>query len=69
GGRPAAPPHLPQPPRHPRPPRPPDGRAPPPPRLLALGARRADVGQGEQSWTVLMDPEGNEFCVLSSRRR
>ncbi|MDL2080858.1 VOC family protein [Streptomyces sp. GXMU-J15] len=38
-------------------------------RLLALGARRADVGQGEQSWTVLMDPEGNEFCVLSSRRR
>ncbi|WAZ19352.1 VOC family protein [Streptomyces cinnabarinus] len=38
-------------------------------RLLALGARHADVGQGEQSWTVLMDPEGNEFCVLSSRRR
>ncbi|GLW48947.1 hypothetical protein Stsp02_46080 [Streptomyces sp. NBRC 14336] len=38
-------------------------------RLLALGARRADVGQGEQSWAVLMDPEGNEFCVLSSRRR
>ncbi|UXY25807.1 hypothetical protein N8I87_03935 [Streptomyces sp. HUAS TT20] len=37
-------------------------------RLLSLGARRADVGQGEQPWTVLMDPEGNEFCVLSSRR-
>jgi len=34
-------------------------------RLLALGARRADVGQGEQSWTVLVDPEGNEFCVLA----
>ncbi|CCK32666.1 hypothetical protein BN159_8288 [Streptomyces davaonensis JCM 4913] len=37
-------------------------------RLLALGARHADIGQGEQSWVVLMDPEGNEFCVLSSRR-
>lgn len=36
-------------------------------RLLALGARRADVGQGEQTWVVLQDPEGNEFCVLSSR--
>ncbi len=37
-------------------------------RLLALGARRVDVGQGEQSWVVLADPEGNEFCVLRSRR-
>jgi hypothetical protein len=37
-------------------------------RLLELGARRADVGQGEQSWVVLTDPEGNEFCVLASRR-
>lgn len=37
-------------------------------RLLALGARRADVGQGEQPWVVLEDPEGNEFCVLASRR-
>ncbi len=33
-------------------------------RLLALGARRVDIGQGEQSWVVLADPEGNEFCVL-----
>ncbi|HZC72852.1 MAG TPA: VOC family protein [Jatrophihabitans sp.] len=34
-------------------------------RLLQLGARRADVGQtGEESWTVLADPEGNEFCVV-----
>ncbi|MGW2618854.1 VOC family protein [Streptomyces sp. NPDC001500] len=34
-------------------------------RLLSLGARRADVGQtGEESWTVLTDPEGNEFCVV-----
>jgi predicted enzyme related to lactoylglutathione lyase len=34
-------------------------------RLLALGARRAGIGQtGEESWTVLADPEGNEFCVI-----
>ena len=36
--------------------------------LLALGATHVDVGQGEQSWVVLADPEGNEFCVLSDRR-
>jgi hypothetical protein len=36
-------------------------------RLLDLGARRADVGQGDESWVVLADPEGNEFCVLSAR--
>ncbi|HZM32271.1 MAG TPA: VOC family protein [Acidimicrobiales bacterium] len=36
-------------------------------RLLGLGARRADIGQGDESWVVLADPEGNEFCVLSSR--
>lgn len=35
-------------------------------RLLALGASRVDVGQGEDaSWVVLGDPEGNEFCLLS----
>ncbi|MBO0807338.1 MAG: VOC family protein [Actinobacteria bacterium] len=33
-------------------------------RLQALGATPADVGQGDVSWTVLADPEGNEFCVL-----
>jgi Glyoxalase-like domain len=33
-------------------------------RLLALGAMRADVGQGNVPWTVMADPEGNEFCVL-----
>ena len=32
-------------------------------RLLELGATRADIGQGEQTWTVLQDPEGNEFCM------
>jgi hypothetical protein len=36
-------------------------------RLLALGATRADIGQDEQSWVVLADPEGNEFCVLGPR--
>jgi hypothetical protein len=37
-------------------------------RLIKLGARRADIGQGEVTWVVLADPEGNEFCVLSARR-
>jgi len=37
-------------------------------RLLALGARPADVGQtGEEAWHVLADPEGNEFCLLRAR--
>jgi predicted enzyme related to lactoylglutathione lyase len=37
-------------------------------RLLALGARPADIGQGEDvTWHVLADPEGNEFCLLRSR--
>src|SRR5262245_30453533 len=39
-------------------------------RLVRRGAELADVGQGDDaSWTVLRDPEGNEFCVLSSRER
>jgi hypothetical protein len=34
-------------------------------RLLALGATHAQIGQtGAESWVVLADPEGNEFCVL-----
>jgi len=37
-------------------------------RLVALGASRIDIGQGEASWVVLADPEGNEFCVLRGRR-
>ncbi|GAA4735311.1 VOC family protein [Isoptericola chiayiensis] len=37
-------------------------------RLVALGATVVDVGQpADASWTVLADPDGNEFCVLSSR--
>src|ERR1700750_611801 len=36
-------------------------------RLLALGAVPADIGQRDVPWTVLADPEGNEFCVLAPR--
>jgi catechol-2,3-dioxygenase len=35
-------------------------------RLVNMGARHVDIGQGERNWTVLADPEGNEFCVLRS---
>ena len=34
-------------------------------RLRDLGATPADVGQGDVPWTVLADPEGNVFCVLT----
>lgn len=34
-------------------------------RLLAAGAVPVDIGQtGAESWHVLADPEGNEFCLL-----
>jgi predicted enzyme related to lactoylglutathione lyase len=33
-------------------------------RVLALGATKADIGQGETTWEVMADPEGNEFCIL-----
>jgi hypothetical protein len=36
-------------------------------RLHSLGATDVDVGQGDQSWHVLADPEGNEFCLLRTR--
>jgi len=36
-------------------------------RLLSLGAVEIDVGQGEQTWVVLADPEGNEFCLLRTQ--
>ncbi len=36
-------------------------------RLAELGAETVDIGQGDVSWTVLVDPEGNEFCILSPR--
>jgi uncharacterized protein YPO0396 len=38
-------------------------------RLLALGAQRADIGQGQVPWVVLSNPEGNEFCLLEPRER
>ncbi len=36
-------------------------------RLVAMGATKVDIGQGDETWVVLADPEGNEFCVLRSR--
>lgn len=36
-------------------------------RLISLGARRVDIGQGEVDWVVLADPDGNEFCVMTPR--
>lgn len=45
----------------------PDDQAAEVERLLALGATRVDIGQGDVSWVVLADPEGNEFCVLRAR--
>jgi len=39
-------------------------------RLVNMGARRVDVGQPDDAaWTVLADPEGNEFCVLRAKAR
>jgi len=35
--------------------------------LIALGATRADIGQGDVPWVVLADPEGNPFCVMEER--
>ncbi len=35
-------------------------------RLISLGARRVDPVQDGQHWVTLLDPEGNEFCVLSA---
>jgi hypothetical protein len=42
----------------------PDNQAAEVARLEALGARRVSVGQGEVSWVVMADPDGNEFDVL-----
>lgn len=33
-------------------------------RAEAMGATRVDIGQGEPTWVVLADPDGNEFCIL-----
>ncbi len=45
----------------------PDDQAAEVERLAALGARRVDIGQGAVPWIVMVDPEGNEFCVLTPR--
>ena len=37
-------------------------------RLIELGARRIDIGQGAVPWVVMADPEGNELCVLTPRK-
>ena len=47
----------------------PDDQAAEVERVLALGATRADIGQGDTSWVVLADPEGNEFCILTPRKK
>ena len=44
----------------------PDDQAAEVERLLAHGARRIDIGQGDVPWVVLADPEGNEFCILGA---
>ena len=36
-------------------------------RLERLGAKHIDIGQGQQTWVVLSDPEGHEFCLLAGR--
>lgn len=36
-------------------------------RLEDLGASRVDIGQEETPWVVMVDPEGNELCVLDPR--
>lgn len=35
-------------------------------RLESLGAKLIDVGQTGGSWIVMADPDGNEFCVMST---
>jgi predicted enzyme related to lactoylglutathione lyase len=36
-------------------------------RLTAKGASMSDLDQDENPWSVMVDPEGNEFCVLTPR--
>jgi predicted enzyme related to lactoylglutathione lyase len=48
----------------------PDDQAAEVERALALGATQVDIGQSRDpdvTWTVLADPEGNEFCILTPR--
>lgn len=36
-------------------------------RIVALGATRTDVGEGDLNRLMLADPDGNEFCLLNPR--
>lgn len=36
-------------------------------RLVSLGAKRIDIGQGRTDRVVMADPDGHEFCVLPPR--
>ena len=47
----------------------PDDQAAEVERLVDMGARHVDIGQGDVPWIVLADPEGNEFCVLTPREQ
>ena len=46
----------------------PDDQAAEVARALELGAARVDIGQGEPTWVVMADVEGNEFCILRALR-
>ena len=35
-------------------------------RVIGLGARMSTSASGDESWVVLADPEGNEFCILAA---
>ncbi len=47
----------------------PDDQASEVARARSLGATEVDIGQGDVSWVVLADPEGNEFCILTPREQ
>jgi hypothetical protein len=33
-------------------------------RLIGLGAQKVEYREGNgRGWTVMLDPEGNEFCI------
>jgi hypothetical protein len=44
----------------------PDDQAAEVARARTIGAVPVDIGQGDESWVVLADPEGNEFCILAA---
>ena len=47
----------------------PDDQAAEVARFEQLGARRVDIGQSaDNTWVVLADPEGNEFCILRAKQ-